>query len=104
MYNAETTGKPLTIGGGRNMGGLTAGDAMSYLKVVKDVFQDKKETYNTFLKLRRTNLELKCNALFLSSLPSFFQQHEMFVDLTLMAPSRIKEKTVCWFDQTPGFL
>ncbi|XP_010510993.1 PREDICTED: paired amphipathic helix protein Sin3-like 5 isoform X1 [Camelina sativa] len=41
----ETNGRPLTIGGG----GLTTGDALTYLKAVKDMFQDNKEKYETFL-------------------------------------------------------
>ncbi|KAF8081477.1 hypothetical protein N665_0884s0006 [Sinapis alba] len=46
----ETNGKPLTIGVVGNMGGLTTGDALSYLKAVKDMFQDKKHKYDTFLE------------------------------------------------------
>lgn len=40
----QTNGRALTIGGGGggNMGGLTTDDALSYLKAVKDMFQDKK--------------------------------------------------------------
>ncbi|CAH8387248.1 unnamed protein product [Eruca vesicaria subsp. sativa] len=50
----ETNGsRPLTIGGGGNMGGLTTGDALSYLKAVKDMFQDKKDKYDTFLALMK---------------------------------------------------
>ncbi|XP_018457757.1 paired amphipathic helix protein Sin3-like 5 [Raphanus sativus] len=50
----ETNGKPLTIGGGGNMGGgLTTGDALSYLKAVKDMFQDKKDKYDTFLEVMK---------------------------------------------------
>ncbi|XP_024015380.1 paired amphipathic helix protein Sin3-like 5 isoform X2 [Eutrema salsugineum] len=50
----ETNGKPLTIGGGGgNMGGLTTNDALSYLKAVKDMFQDKKEKYDTFLEVMK---------------------------------------------------
>ncbi|XP_023643046.1 paired amphipathic helix protein Sin3-like 5 isoform X2 [Capsella rubella] len=45
----ETNGRPLTIGGGGTMGGLTTGDALTYLKAVKDMFQDNKEKYETFL-------------------------------------------------------
>lgn len=47
-------GKPLTIGGGGgSMGGLTTVDALSYLKAVKDNFQDKKEKYDTFLEVMK---------------------------------------------------
>ncbi|KAF8106161.1 hypothetical protein N665_0146s0007 [Sinapis alba] len=49
----ETNGRPLTIGGGGNMGGLTTNDALSYLKAVKDMFQDKKDKYDTFLALMK---------------------------------------------------
>ncbi|RID44814.1 hypothetical protein BRARA_I01583 [Brassica rapa] len=49
----ETNGKALTIGGGGNMGGLTTGDALSYLKAVKDMFQDKKDKYDTFLEVMK---------------------------------------------------
>ncbi|KAF3566921.1 hypothetical protein DY000_02012915 [Brassica cretica] len=49
----ETNGKPLTIGGGGNTGGLTTGDALSYLKAVKDMFQDKKDKYDTFLEVMK---------------------------------------------------
>ncbi|CAA7047392.1 unnamed protein product [Microthlaspi erraticum] len=51
----ETNGKPLTIGGGGGgtMGGLTTVDALSYLKAVKDNFQDKKEKYDTFLEVMK---------------------------------------------------
>uniref|UniRef100_A0A1J3ES60 Paired amphipathic helix protein Sin3-like 5 n=1 Tax=Noccaea caerulescens TaxID=107243 RepID=A0A1J3ES60_NOCCA len=50
----ETNGKPLTIGGGGgSMGGLTTVDALSYLKAVKDNFQDKKEKYDTFLEVMK---------------------------------------------------
>ncbi|CAF1725419.1 unnamed protein product [Brassica napus] len=49
----ETNGKPLTIGGGGNTGGLTTGDALSYLKAVKDIFQDKKDKYDTFLEVMK---------------------------------------------------
>ncbi|CAH8388149.1 unnamed protein product [Eruca vesicaria subsp. sativa] len=43
----ETNSKPLT------MGGLTTGDALSYLKAVKDMFQDKKDKYDTFLEVMK---------------------------------------------------
>ncbi|KAL0644320.1 hypothetical protein Bca4012_042610 [Brassica carinata] len=46
-------GKPLTIGGGGNTGGLTTGDALSYLKAVKDMFQEKKDKYDTFLEVMK---------------------------------------------------
>ncbi|VVA94092.1 unnamed protein product [Arabis nemorensis] len=49
----ETNGKPLTIGGGASMRGLTTGDALSYLKAVKDMFQDKKDKYDTFLEVMK---------------------------------------------------
>ncbi|KAG2262189.1 hypothetical protein Bca52824_069268 [Brassica carinata] len=54
----ETNGRPLTIGGGGgggggNMGGLTTNDALTYLKSVKDMFQDKKEKYDAFLALMK---------------------------------------------------
>nr|VDD29811.1 unnamed protein product [Brassica oleracea] len=49
----ETNGKPLTIGGGGYTGGLTTGDALSYLKAVKDIFQDKKDKYDTFLEVMK---------------------------------------------------
>ncbi|KAL0736949.1 hypothetical protein Bca4012_013159 [Brassica carinata] len=52
----ETNGRPLTIGGGGgggNMGGLTTSDALTYLKSVKDMFQDKKEKYDAFLALMK---------------------------------------------------
>ncbi|KAF8091961.1 hypothetical protein N665_0430s0001, partial [Sinapis alba] len=49
----QTNGRPLTIGGGGNMGGLTTNDALSYLKAVKDMFQDKKDKYDTFLALMK---------------------------------------------------
>ncbi|CAF1836848.1 unnamed protein product [Brassica napus] len=50
----ETNGsRPLTIGGGGDMGGLTTNDALSYLKAVKDMFQDKKDKYDTFLELMK---------------------------------------------------
>ncbi|KAF3557327.1 hypothetical protein F2Q69_00013230, partial [Brassica cretica] len=45
--------RPLTIGGGGDMGGLTTNDALSYLKAVKDMFQDKKDKYDTFLELMK---------------------------------------------------
>uniref|UniRef100_M4EGB7 Histone deacetylase interacting domain-containing protein n=1 Tax=Brassica campestris TaxID=3711 RepID=M4EGB7_BRACM len=35
------------------MGGLTTGDALSYLKAVKDMFQDKKDKYDTFLEVMK---------------------------------------------------
>ena len=35
------------------MGGLTTNDALSYLKAVKDMFQDKKDKYDTFLALMK---------------------------------------------------
>lgn len=35
------------------MGGLTTVDALSYLKAVKDNFQDKKEKYDTFLEVMK---------------------------------------------------
>ncbi|CAH2047457.1 unnamed protein product [Thlaspi arvense] len=55
----ETNGRPLTIGGGGGgggggtMGGLTTGDALSYLKAVKNMFQDKREKYETFLDVMK---------------------------------------------------
>ncbi|KAG2317114.1 hypothetical protein Bca4012_068007 [Brassica carinata] len=50
----QTNGRALTIGGGGgNMGGLTTDDALSYLKAVKDMFQDKKDKYDTFLSLMK---------------------------------------------------
>ncbi|KAL0689904.1 hypothetical protein Bca4012_089582 [Brassica carinata] len=50
----QTNGRALTIGGGGgNMGGLTTNDALSYLKAVKDMFQDKKDKYDTFLALMK---------------------------------------------------
>ncbi|XP_010553645.1 PREDICTED: paired amphipathic helix protein Sin3-like 5 isoform X2 [Tarenaya hassleriana] len=36
-----------------NMGRLTTSDALSYLKAVKDKFQDKKEKYDTFLEVMK---------------------------------------------------
>lgn len=35
------------------MGRLTSGDALSYLKAVKDMFQDEKENYETFLQVMK---------------------------------------------------
>ena len=51
----QANGRALTIGGGGggNMGGLTTDDALSYLKAVKDMFQDKKDKYDTFLALMK---------------------------------------------------
>jgi paired amphipathic helix protein Sin3a len=45
----ETNGRPSTISGGGTTGGLTTVDALTYLKAVKDMFQDNKEKYETFL-------------------------------------------------------
>ncbi|OAO98039.1 WRKY19 [Arabidopsis thaliana] len=44
------TKRPLTIDGGGNMGGVTTGDALNYLKAVKDKFEDS-EKYDTFLEV-----------------------------------------------------
>ncbi|CAD5327646.1 unnamed protein product [Arabidopsis thaliana] len=44
------TKRPLKIDGGGNMGGVTTGDALNYLKAVKDKFQDS-EKYDTFLEV-----------------------------------------------------
>ncbi|KAL1218756.1 Paired amphipathic helix protein Sin3-like 5 [Cardamine amara subsp. amara] len=51
----ETNGRALTIGGdgGGSMGGLTTNDALTYLKSVKDMFQDEKEKYDTFLQVMK---------------------------------------------------
>ncbi|CAN8244921.1 unnamed protein product [Cochlearia groenlandica] len=50
---AQVNVKPLTIGGGGNMGGLTTGDALGYLKAVKDMFEDKNGMYETFLEIMK---------------------------------------------------
>ena len=46
------------IGGGGGGGGgggqkLTTNDALSYLKAVKDIFQDKREKYDDFLEVMK---------------------------------------------------
>lgn len=35
------------------MGGLTTNDALSYLKAVKDMFENEKEKYDTFLQVMK---------------------------------------------------
>lgn len=39
--------------GGGGAQKLTTNDALSYLKAVKDIFQDKKEKYNVFLEVMK---------------------------------------------------
>ncbi|WCJ21740.1 Paired amphipathic helix protein Sin3-like 4 [Euphorbia peplus] len=48
----ETSGQPQMIGGGGG-GKLTTNDALSYLKAVKDIFQEKREKYDDFLEVMK---------------------------------------------------
>ncbi|XAR48027.1 hypothetical protein NMG60_11030718 [Bertholletia excelsa] len=48
----EPSGQTPTIGGGSTQK-LTTNDALSYLKSVKDIFQDKREKYDEFLEVMK---------------------------------------------------
>ncbi|KAH7846362.1 hypothetical protein Vadar_013012 [Vaccinium darrowii] len=56
---AESNGQPHIPGGGGGVGGgagaqkLTTNDALSYLKEVKDMFQDQREKYDMFLDVMK---------------------------------------------------
>ena len=46
------SGQPQMMGG-TNTQKLTTSDALSYLKAVKDIFQDKREKYEDFLEVMK---------------------------------------------------
>ncbi|XP_058777151.1 paired amphipathic helix protein Sin3-like 4 [Vicia villosa] len=47
----EASGQPLMVNGGGQK--LTTNDALSYLKAVKDIFQDKRDKYEDFLEVMK---------------------------------------------------
>lgn len=49
---SEQSGQPQPIGGGGAQR-LTTNDALTYLKAVKDIFQDKKDKYDEFLEVMK---------------------------------------------------
>lgn len=63
------------------MGGLTTNDALSYLKAVKDMFQDKKDKYDTFLALMK---DFKAQRYFINYHSFFFFVYNRKVCLNLL--------------------
>lgn len=51
-YLCSRSGQPQMMGG-TNTQKLTTSDALSYLKAVKDIFQDKREKYEDFLEVMK---------------------------------------------------
>lgn len=53
VLHGEASGQPQMMGGGGATQKLTTHDALSYLKAVKDIFQDNKEKYDDFLEVMK---------------------------------------------------
>ncbi|KAF1875223.1 hypothetical protein Lal_00007839 [Lupinus albus] len=51
LSRGEASGQPQMVNGGGQK--LTTNDALAYLKAVKDMFQDKKDTYDEFLEVMK---------------------------------------------------
>ncbi|KAK6922109.1 Paired amphipathic helix [Dillenia turbinata] len=49
----EPSGQPQMAGSGASAQKLTTNDALTYLKAVKDIFQDKREKYDEFLEVMK---------------------------------------------------
>ncbi|KAE9597058.1 putative transcription regulator Others family [Lupinus albus] len=101
LYGGEASEQPKVVNGGGQK--LTANDALAYLKSVKDMFQDKKDTYDEFLEVMKDFKAQRTNtAGVIARVKELFKGHrELILGFNTFLPRRYEITLPLEDDQPP---